>query len=276
MNRVITIIVIVILLAATAVNGFLYFQSQGDLDDAITEIDSLQYELDSLEASSSSEISALSDSFSSLEEETGNLLQAISGLEAADCATIEVAQSLTPSVVKVEVSTRFGPATGSGIIISDDGYVITNAHVVEGARTTTVTTADGTVYDADIINEDYWLDLAVLKMNTGLDNLPAATFGDFDEIIVGEGVLAVGYPYAFDLPGEVSFSKGIVSAIRIIEGYRYVQTDAAINPGNSGGPLVNLKGEVIGINTWIYSDGQNLGFAIPIDEIKSFIQVSID
>lgn len=277
MNKIVTTIVVIILIIAAAANGFLYFQSQGDLDDALTEIDSLQTEIFSLKATSSSktEVSALADSFTSLEEELNNMLDSIQGLEAADCAAIEVAQKMPPSVVRIDVSTRFGPATGSGIIISGNGYVITNAHVVEGARTTTVTVMDGTVYDADIINEDYWLDLALLKMTTGLDNLPTATLGNFDEIIIGEGVLAVGYPFAFDLPGQVTFSKGIVSAIRTFEGYRYVQTDAPINPGNSGGPLVNLKGEVIGINTWVYSEGQNLGFAIPIDDVKDFIDESI-
>ena len=159
---------------------------------------------------------------------------------------------------------------GSGVIISKDGYILTNNHVVEGAKELTVTMADKGEFKAQIVGEDPKTDLAIVKIDAG-ENLPAADIGDSDQIKVGDWVLAIGNPFGL---GD-TVTSGIVSAKgRVIGAGPYddfIQTDASINPGNSGGPLFNMKGEVIGINTAIISDGQGIGFAIPVNTAKPLI-----
>ena len=155
---------------------------------------------------------------------------------------------------------------GSGFIVRADGLILTNAHVVDGAREVMVKLTDRREFKARVLGADKQSDVAVIKINAA--NLPVVQFGDPDSIRVGEPVLAIGSPYGF----ENSATAGIVSATsRSLPDDTYVpfiQTDAAVNPGNSGGPLFNLKGQVIGINSQIYSRTggyQGLSFAIPIN-----------
>jgi serine protease Do len=159
---------------------------------------------------------------------------------------------------------------GSGVIISRDGYIVTNYHVVKGANDVTVTLADRQEYKARVVGKDPKTDLAVLKIDPK-GTLHAATLGDSSQLKVGDWVLAIGNP--FGLSNTVT--AGIVSAKgRIIGAGPYddfIQTDAPINPGNSGGPLFNMKGEVVGINTAIVPNGQGIGFAIPVNEAKPII-----
>jgi serine protease Do len=159
---------------------------------------------------------------------------------------------------------------GSGVIISRDGQILTNCHVVEGSKEIIVTTNDKREFKASVVGRDQKTDLAVIKVDTALP-LKAATLGDSDALRVGEWVLAIGNP--FGLTNTVT--SGIVSAKgRVIGAGPYddfIQTDAPINPGNSGGPLFNIKGEVVGINTAIIPNGQGIGFAIPISTAKSLI-----
>ncbi len=164
-------------------------------------------------------------------------------------------------------------ALGSGFIISSDGYVVTNNHVVEGADEIIVKTSSGEELKAKIIGTDPKLDLALLKISDG--NLPKVRLGDSDKLRVGDWVVAIGNPFGL----EQTVTAGIVSAKgRVIGAGPYdsfIQTDAAINPGNSGGPLFNARGEVVGINTAIYSrsGGNNgIGFAIPINLAKPVIE----
>ncbi len=161
---------------------------------------------------------------------------------------------------------------GSGVIVGSDGVILTNNHVIRGADELTVTLADGTSFDATVVGTDPQSDLAVLRVDADGD-LPAVSFGDSDALNVGEWVLAVGSPYSANL--EHTFTAGIVSGLGRNTGMRlndyeyFIQTDAAINPGNSGGALVNLDGEVVGINTAIVSraGGSNgIGFAIPANQ----------
>ncbi len=157
---------------------------------------------------------------------------------------------------------------GSGVIISDDGDVLTNNHVVNGADDITVTLNDGRKFKASVIGRDPFTDIAVLKMQ-GASHLKAAKLGNSSRLRPGEWVIAVGSPLGFDH----TVTLGIISALSrqvpdINANVDFIQTDAAINPGNSGGPLVNLNGEVIGINTAIAGSGQNIGFAIPVDTAK--------
>ncbi len=155
---------------------------------------------------------------------------------------------------------------GSGFIVSDDGYILTNAHVVRDATQVTVRLTDKREFQAKVVGSDPQTDVAVLKIEAA--NLPAVKVGDSNDVKVGEWVVAIGSPYGF----ENSVTAGIVSAKgRALPDGTYVpfiQTDVAVNPGNSGGPLFNLKGEVIGINSQIYSRTggyQGLSFAIPMD-----------
>ncbi len=160
--------------------------------------------------------------------------------------------------------------TGSGVIISADGYILTNNHVVDGAKDVTVTVGDKEEYEAKVVGRDPKTDLAILKINAK-ESLPAAQLGDSDQIQVGDWVLAIGNPFGL----SHTVTSGIVSAKGRVIGAgpydNFIQTDASINPGNSGGPLFNMKGEVVGINTAILPYGQGIGFAIPIDTAKPLI-----
>lgn len=160
---------------------------------------------------------------------------------------------------------------GSGFIIDKDGYIITNNHVVAGADEIKVKLADGREFKAKIIGRDPKTDLALIKISSLFKNLPALSLGDSDKIRVGDWVLAIGNPFGL---GH-TVTQGIISATgRAIGSGPYddfLQTDAPINPGNSGGPLVNVKGEVIGINSAIIAGGQGIGFAIPSNMAKSII-----
>ena len=159
---------------------------------------------------------------------------------------------------------------GSGVIISEDGYVLTNNHVVEGAKEVIVTLADKDEHEAEVVGRDPKTDLAVLKIK-GKQSLPAAALGDSENLKVGDWVVAIGNPFGLNH----TVTSGIVSAKgRVIGAGPYddfIQTDASINPGNSGGPLFNMNGEVVGINTAIIPQGQGIGFAIPVNTAKPLI-----
>jgi S1-C subfamily serine protease len=172
------------------------------------------------------------------------------------------------------------PATGvgSGIVVSSSGLILTNYHVVEGARTLSVATHDGQTLDAIVLSTDEAHDLAVVRATGGA--LKPATLGDSDQLLVGQTVLAIGSPL-----GEFTetVTRGIVSALDrdITVGDRatgaskrlsgLIQTDAAINPGNSGGPLINERGEVVGINSAVSEQAEGIGFAIPVNAAKALI-----
>ncbi len=165
---------------------------------------------------------------------------------------------------------------GSGVVVSKDGYILTNNHVVASADKITVTLPNEKEFDAKVIGTDSKTDVAVIKIEA--NDLPVARFGDSRKLEVGEWVLAIGNPLTAQL--EQTVTAGIVSAkgrsnVGLAEFEDFIQTDAAINPGNSGGPLVNLRGEVIGINTAILSRSggyQGIGFAIPIEMAKKVME----
>jgi putative serine protease PepD len=203
-----------------------------------------------------------------------------------------VAAKVLPSVVQIKVETANGGGTGSGFVLDDDGYIVTNNHVVTdaGSSGVTVTFADGTTADARVVGTSGSYDLAVLKVNAkGLKALP---LGNSDSVVVGDPVIAIGSPLG--LSGTVT--SGIVSAKDrpVTAGetggsdsayINAIQTDAAINPGNSGGPLVNLDGEVVGVNSAIATLGGSLsgqsgsigvGFAIPINQARRTVEQILD
>jgi serine protease Do len=158
---------------------------------------------------------------------------------------------------------------GSGVIISKNGYIITNNHVIKGATKIYVKLSNGKTFRASVIGKDPQVDLALLKINDG-NNLPAAVLGDSNKSQIGEWVLTIGNPFGLGW----TVTNGIISAKgRAIGGpYEdFIQTNAAINPGNSGGPLINMKGQVIGINTAIIKGAQGIGFSIPVNVVKEVL-----
>ena len=159
---------------------------------------------------------------------------------------------------------------GSGFIISNDGYIFTNNHVVEKADKIMVKVSDGKEYEAKIIGTDAKTDIALIKIKPS-NSLPVVEIGDSDKVKVGEWVIAIGNPFGL----EQTVTAGIVSAKGRVIGAgpydNFIQTDASINPGNSGGPLFNMEGKVIGINTAIVAQGQGIGFAIPMNMAKSIL-----
>ena len=159
---------------------------------------------------------------------------------------------------------------GTGFVIDNDGYILTNNHVIEGADDIEVKLSNGKEYKAEIKGRDPKTDIALIKIKSW-KGLPIAKLGNSDELEVGEWVVAIGNPFGLDH----TVTAGIVSAKGRIIGAgpydNFIQTDASINPGNSGGPLFNLKGEVVGINTAIIATGQGIGFAIPINMAKGLI-----
>ncbi len=194
-----------------------------------------------------------------------------------------VLKQVQPAVVSVQtkslsvgslVSPEVQEGAGTGFIVSSDGKIVTNDHVVDGAQQVQVTLSDGTTKSAKVLGADPTADLAVLKVDD--TNLPTVKLGNSDDVGVGDPVVAIGNALA--LQGGPTVTEGIVSALgRTISeenGVRLqqvIQTDAAINPGNSGGPLVDSHGRVIGINTAVAGQAQNIGFAISIDQAKQVV-----
>jgi S1-C subfamily serine protease len=197
-------------------------------------------------------------------------------LDSYSRSVIDVIKTVGPSVVSIGVKrlnlSANSPeqmAAGSGVIITQDGYILTNNHVVEHAGAVEVGLTDGTSTTAQVIGMDPMTDLAVLRV--GMNGLPAAQLGDSEKVEVGQMAIAIGNPLGF----QNTVSAGVVSALgRTLRGQaghlidNMIQTDVALNPGNSGGPLVDSRGHVIGINTAMVSNAQGLSFAIPVNTAK--------
>lgn len=187
----------------------------------------------------------------------------------------------TPS--PTEESEPFYSGNGSGVIVTEDGFIVTNHHVVEGADQIKVRLKDGREFPAVIQGTDEYSEVAVIKITESVDELPVATFADSDKVRVGEYAIAIGTPFALDY----SVTVGHVSALgragvvpNSMGGHRmdqdFIQTDANINPGNSGGPLVNLDGDVMGINTLIRGIGTGIGFAVPSNLVNEVAEKLIE
>lgn len=191
----------------------------------------------------------------------------------------EIYQKNIPSVVSLSCNLRGGSSTGTGVILSGDGYIVTNAHVVSGATSVSVQLTDNRIFSARLIGADEISDLAVLHIEA--DNLVPAQFGDSSILRVGDTVTAIGDPLGTEFRG--TFTDGIVSAINrdmVVDGriMTLIQTNAALNAGNSGGPLINCYGQVVGINTMkigAFTDSagvEGLGFAIPSITVKDIAE----
>jgi Do/DeqQ family serine protease len=229
---------------------------------------------------------------------TGLLLASSAGADQARrrSAVVEVVQKVSPAVVYIgteqEVDSRFrgrrslledffgapeqrrrAQGLGTGVIIDATGTIVTNEHVIRGASAIHVVLEDGRTLEAEVLGSDSGNDLAVLKVSAK-SPLPTAKLGTSADLMIGETVVAIGSPFGL----SKTVTSGVVSAVgrtfRAEDGRVYndfVQTDAAINPGNSGGPLLNVDGEIIGINTAIFASAQGIGFAIPADKVRRIV-----
>ncbi|MFC1846784.1 trypsin-like peptidase domain-containing protein [Chloroflexota bacterium] len=275
----------------TGLQGDLSTLSDGlsTLEGGLSTLDGDIVRLENLLSSLEGNITSLNSGVTALEGDVASLEDDISTLTDYNQTVIDVVANLEPSIVKILVNLGGGAGIGgTGVIISNDGWILTNHHVMEGSVSAEITMMNGDIYDTE--NTWYYSndwDAAFIKIDSNRTDFPVALLGSSEDLTIGEGVVAIGYPkpsLIFDQIATVT--TGIVSAVRTIQDHRgqtreYIQTDAAINHGNSGGPLINLKGEVVGINTWgfglIASGGyildyvEGISFTIPIDYLKPAI-----
>ena len=232
------------------------------------------------------------------EEERGAIIKELKSFKDNSQQFVKLAKLVRPSVVSISTKKVFrgyiddffwgmvprqfeSSQVGSGVIVNNDGYIITNNHVVQGVDEIRVTLDDGREFMGKVIGSDQVSDIAVVKIKAG--NLQPAILGDSDKVEIGEQVMAIGSPFGLGqtvTSGIISAKRNLAPSTKIAGDYPdFIQTDAAINPGNSGGPLVSLDGEVIGINSIIITRSggyQGIGFAIPVNRAKYIMQQLID
>ncbi len=263
---------IVVVMMVINVGVLTYTTIYGDNDSNLsmleTELENLKFQL----SSAQQEIDSLKEEIRIIDigEDTPNI------------GVIEIYNQTRNSVVLISVMTPSGGATGSGWVYDTDGHIITNNHVVEDATTIQVTFQTGNILEAELIGRDPYSDMAVIKVEAPQGLLHPLKVGISSELLVGETAIAIGNPFGLANTMTVGVISAVGRQMDATGGYVIVdviQTDAAINPGNSGGPLLNLKGEVIGMNTAIISrtnDFSGIGFAIPSDTITREVNSLIE
>jgi serine protease Do len=210
--------------------------------------------------------------------DAGNVIgpQGAPGASTGSAASFaSVIPQVEPEIVRIDVTISQGLESGSGTIIDKRGYIITNAHVITGSQSIKVTLKDGSIFSATVIGSDANQDMAIIKLITTRTDFPVMTMGTMAEVVVGEEVVAGGFPAGTELLGPATFTLGIVSALRTYNGSNYIQTDAPINPGNSGGCLFTLSGKMIGIPSAgiapARQDFEDINLVIPVNQVTAFI-----
>lgn len=290
-NIVYTVIITVFLMSA--VFGYLYKSKIDNTEPVEENYDKSNYTPDSTTVSTADYRSSLSSDINSsrnnmLTRTVANVSPAVVGINVTEIQQVRVRSpfSFDPFFEQFfgdRVYNQEIKGLGSGVLISPDGYVLTNDHVAGNAVEAVVTLTDGSRYDAEIVGTDPASDICLLKINA--QDLPYVKFGNSRDILIGEWVIALGNPFGlFSINDKPTVTVGVISATGMnlgnVRGRYYfdmIQTDASINGGNSGGPLVNGVGELIGINTLIYtasgsSGSVGVGFAIPINKVKNIVE----
>jgi serine protease Do len=218
------------------------------------------------------QMTTLNDTVTALAKDMASMRGIVPGIvQGTNIASLVTAVS--PAVVRIDVTGPGFKVSGSGFIVDQSGYVITNQHVIVSSNSIQITLMTSETYKATVVDSNKTRDLALLKINSSRSDFPKIELGTANDATVGDAVVAVGFPLGPLLAGPASFTSGIVSALRTIDGLQYIQTDAAINQGNSGGPLVDMRGRVQGICTaaLVDSNAQGIGLVIPIADVLQFI-----
>lgn len=262
--KILAILVIILVISQGAIIYFIVTSNQKTISSiSQTEI-RVNEKIIQNQADTQSKINSLTESINSLSSSQSDIKTQISTIKATTSADFS---GIIEENIKGVVTIKTDVAQGTGFLITDDGYIMTNSHVLSGARYANIYTYDGTRYSADLTGYDLTIDIALLKISGSFEKL---SLGNSDDVRLGEKVIAIGNPLGLSF----STSEGIISAKDRIGSNNlpyYFQTDASLNPGNSGGPLINTQGKVIGINNFKIASGESLGFALEINYAKETV-----
>jgi serine protease Do len=263
--KVLLSIILVIVIIWSVIGGILLFETRGTLNSAQTDIAGLKNDLTALKGTTTS---------------TPNVTSNVTSNQPVSTSIADLVVKFEPSSVRIDVSGRGFHASGSGVIVDSRGYVLTNQHVIDAATAINTTLKNGQQYSATVVASSQNPDLALLKLSAASNaTFQAVDLGSLKDVFVGAEVLAMGFPLGTDLPGPASFTRGIISALRDMDGVQYIQTDVTINPGSSGGCLISFNAKLIGITTAAVLpanfDAENVGLAIPLDQVQKFLQTNL-
>ena len=265
-------VLIILIIAITSIQGYFIYNLQNELDNTKIDLKTNQILLETTKKEIEGLIKTLEKRFEVTEEQIEesssqilNLKKDISNIQVQSLDFTGIIKEALPATVSILTS----ESQGSGVIISKDGYIVTNYHVIQGVRNIRVFTFDRELYSAKVIGISRVADIALLKIEA--NNLDYLEFGDSDKLSVGQKVIAFGNPAGLDF----TVTEGIISAVNRVGSNGldiYIQTDVPINPGNSGGPLVDINKEIIGINNFkVGGDFESLGFAIESNYVKEIV-----
>lgn len=260
----VTSLLIIVLIANSIFMYWVFLKQNINYNELSQKISSLQTDTQTKLNELTESVLESESELKSLGAQVGSLDEELVSLKASASADFS---GIIEDAIKSVVTIRTDISQGSGFIISSEGYVVTNAHVMEGAKAAGITTYDGETHSVSLIGENEIMDVILLKIDKSYNPLKLA---NSDNVQIGEKVIAIGNPLGL----QFSVSEGIISAIdrQGTNGINaYIQTDAALNPGNSGGPLIDKKGEVVGINNFKVSGSENIGFALESNYLKNII-----
>ena len=243
-----------------------YSDYSGFKSSVTGQVTSLETNLNTFSSQSQQQFQSIAGQISNVESKSKALEDQLAGMSFKT----QDFSKIIESALKAVVSVRTDKSVGSGVLVDDRGYVVTNYHVIGGATSAGVLTYDNELHKVSLVAIDAGRDLALLQVFNG--TFTSMGFADSDMAKVGQSVIAIGNPGGLDF----TVTEGIVSALdREVSGQKYIQTDVSINPGNSGGPLVDTSGRILGINQKKISGFEGVGFAIPADDVKAFVRANL-